>query len=54
MANFAYSGPLTEVILLGCVAIRMNDRLEWDGHSMTVTNLPEANQHIRRVYREGW
>jgi len=54
MSNFGYAGPLTEVILLGCVAIRMNDRLEWDGDSMTVTNLPEANAHIRRTYREGW
>ena len=54
MANFDVSGPLTEVILLGCVAIRMNAKLEWDGPNMTVTNLPEANQYIRHEYREGW
>ena len=54
MANFDVSGPLTEVILLGCVAIRMNAKLEWDGSGMTVTNLPEANQYIRHEYREGW
>lgn len=54
MCGFDYAGPLTEMILLGCVAIRMNTRLEWDGPNMTVTNLPEANRYIKREYREGW
>ncbi|HXK61523.1 MAG TPA: Gfo/Idh/MocA family oxidoreductase [Acidobacteriota bacterium] len=55
-SNFEVSGPLTEIVLLGNVAIRMgrNVRLEWDGPSMTVTNVPEANQYVRRQYREGW
>ena len=29
-------------------------RVEWDGPSMTCTNVPEANQYVRREYREGW
>ena len=53
-SNFDYAGPLTEVILLGCVAIRMNAKLEWDGPNMTVTNIEEANRFIGREYREGW
>jgi hypothetical protein len=53
-ADFAYSGPLTEICLLGNVAKRMDTRIEWDGQAMTVTNLPEANQYVRTPYREGW
>jgi predicted dehydrogenase len=55
-SNFEVSGPLTEIVLLGNVAIRMgrNVRLEWDGPNLTVTNKPEANKFVRRQYREGW
>jgi hypothetical protein len=53
-ADFAYSGPLTEICLLGNVAKRMNTRIEWDGEAMKVTNLPEANPYVRTPYREGW
>ncbi len=55
-SNFSVSGPLTEIVLLGNVAIRagQNVRLEWDGPNMQVTNFPEANQYVKRQYREGW
>lgn len=53
-ADFAYSGPLTETVLLGNIAKRMNSRLRWDGESMTFTNNAEANQFVRTAYREGW
>ncbi|MDQ1255759.1 MAG: hypothetical protein QG656_353 [Candidatus Hydrogenedentes bacterium] len=53
-ADFSYSGPLTEVALLGNVAKRVNARILWDAANLTVTNLPEANQYIRTNYREGW
>ncbi|MCX7012967.1 MAG: Gfo/Idh/MocA family oxidoreductase [Candidatus Sumerlaeota bacterium] len=53
-ADFAYSAPLTEICQLGNVAIKMDARIEWDAENMRVTNLPEANEHIRRDYREGW
>ncbi|UCG47606.1 MAG: Gfo/Idh/MocA family oxidoreductase [Phycisphaerales bacterium] len=54
LANFDYSGPLTEIILLGNVAARAGRKLEWDGPSLKVTNMPEAERHLRRVYRRGW
>jgi len=54
LANFDYAGPLTEVILLGNVAIRTGKKLIWDGPNMKVTNIPEANQHLSRQYRQGW
>ena len=54
-AGFDYSGPLTETILLGTVALLCpGQELVWDAARMQVTNVPEANQHLRRTYRDGW
>jgi predicted dehydrogenase len=53
-ANFDYSGPLTETILLGNVAALAGRKLSWDGPKLKVTNMPEANEYLRRKYREGW
>lgn len=55
--DFDYSGPLTETMLLGNVALRMKEAkvvLQWDAVNMQVTNLPEANQYIHKEYRAGW
>jgi predicted dehydrogenase len=53
-ANFDYSGPLTENILLGNVAMRAGKKLLWDGPNMTCTNVPEANAFLQTEYRKGW
>jgi hypothetical protein len=54
-ADFSYSGPLTELALLGNVAKRFpNQRLLWNNDEMRVTNLDEANEWVRRPYRKGW
>jgi hypothetical protein len=54
-ANFAdYAGPLTEMVLIGNMAIRTGQRVEWDAEHMRSTNVPEANQYVGRTYREGW
>ena len=29
-------------------------KLMWDGKNMKITNLDEANQFVKRDYREGW
>jgi len=55
--DFAYSGPLTEAMLLANVAVRLKDRnmkLLWDGDKMEFTNLPEANEFLHFDYRPGW
>lgn len=36
------------------VAVRARRRIEWDAKSMTVTNLPEANQYTTKAYRPGF
>jgi predicted dehydrogenase len=53
-ANFDYSGPLTETILLGNVAALAGKKLYWDGPNLKITNIPDANKHLKREYREGW
>jgi len=60
-SNFNVSGPLTEVVLLGNIALRTGQtlyekglKLNYDGPGMKVTNLPEANEYIRCEYRDGW
>jgi predicted dehydrogenase len=54
-APFDYSGPLTESVLLGCLATRFpRTTLEWDAAHLKVTNLDEANRFVRRRYRKGW
>jgi len=54
LSNFDYAGPLSETILLGNVAALAGKKLLWDGPKLKITNLPEANKHLRRKYREGW
>ena len=54
-SNFVdHSGLLTEVCLLGNVALRAGEKLQWDGPNMKVTNHEAANQYLHRKYREGW
>jgi hypothetical protein len=54
-SNFDYSGPLTEMVLMGNLAIRVpGKRLLWDGDNMKVTNDDDANRFIQREYRKGW
>ncbi len=52
--NFDYSGALTEAVLLGNVAYRTGTKLQWDAENLKAINCPEADQFIRRDYRDGW
>ncbi len=54
LSNFSLSGPFTEVVLLGNLAIRAGKKIQWDGEQMKATNAPELDQFIRREYRKGW
>ncbi|GAF97172.1 unnamed protein product, partial [marine sediment metagenome] len=51
---FDYAGPLTEVVLLGNLAIRTGEKLYWDGPNMKCTNVPRANEYVHHQYRQGW
>ena len=52
-SHFAQTGPMTEAILLGTVAIRVpGQKLEWDSPRMRVTNSTDANRYLHRKYRD--
>jgi hypothetical protein len=53
-ANFEYGARLTELILLGNVALRTGKRIQWDPVAMRATNAPEADAFIREECRKGW
>ncbi len=55
-SNFDIAAYLTEIILLGCVALRtgIGRKLEWDGPNMSATNEPAAAQFVKRQNRTGW
>jgi predicted dehydrogenase len=53
-SNFDIAAYLTEIILLGCVALQVGKKLDWDGPNMRATNAPEAAQFVKREYRKGW
>ncbi len=69
-SRFDVAGPLTESVLMGNLAIRSFDirkkngddfdypgrhiQLIWDGDNMKITNFDEANQFVKRTYRDGW
>jgi predicted dehydrogenase len=54
-SNFVdHSGLLSEVCMLGNVAVRAQKQLDWDGPNMRITNDESANRLLHREYREGW
>jgi len=54
-SHFRQTGPMTEAILLGTVAIRVpGQKLDWDAKQMKIPNHPEAERYLRRSYRRGW
>jgi hypothetical protein len=53
-SHFSVSGPYTEWVLLGNIAEKFNERLEWDAANMRFTNNEQANEYITPKFREGW
>ena len=53
---FEYAAQLTETMLLGIVALRAGQgkKILYDAATMTVTNVPAANQYLKPSYRPGW
>ena len=54
MSNFDYSGPFTEAILLGTLAVRSPGKVLWDGAGMRVTNNADLNRLVKPEFRPGW
>lgn len=53
-ANFEYGAAISELVLLGPVALRTGKRLVWDAAAMRATNAPKADQFLKNSYRKGW
>jgi predicted dehydrogenase len=53
-SNFAYGARLTEIALVGVLALRMRKPVEWDAAAMQATGQPAAEAAIRGTYRKGW
>lgn len=54
-SNFAdHAAHLAEVVLLGNIALRMNQKLEWDPVNMKFSNCPEADKFVNPPYRAGY
>jgi len=53
-ANFQYSAPLTETVLLGKLALRSNSEIIWDSDNLRVTNNEDANKYVKPYIRDGW
>lgn len=64
---FEYAGPFTEAVIMGNLALRSYNmrgegnngypgrkKLLWDAKNMKITNFDEANQFVKREYRNGW
>ncbi len=53
-SRFEIAAYLTEIMLLGCIALRVGKPLQWDGPNMRAKNVPEAAQFVKRENRAGW
>ena len=51
---FEYAAVLTESLLLGNLALRTGQPVEWDAAAMRVTNNAAAAAFVRPEFRKGW
>jgi predicted dehydrogenase len=52
--NFEFSGMVTETLLLGNVAVRSGQKLNWDRPNLKITNSDAAQNEVRPERRPGW
>ncbi len=52
--SFLNAGSITDAVNLGTVALRAGKKVVFDSENMRITNAPEANQYLKRDYRQGW
>src|SRR5688572_17515373 len=51
---FEYSAKLTEIMLLGVVALNAGKKIEYDGAGMKIRNVADSDSLLKRSYRAGW
>ncbi|MSR59500.1 MAG: Gfo/Idh/MocA family oxidoreductase [Planctomycetaceae bacterium] len=54
-SHFDYSGPLSETVLLGTIAIRLpGTTLSWNAEKLELAGSPHAQGLLTKSYRAGW
>lgn len=53
-SEFSYAAKLTEITLLGLVALRSGEPIDWDAAAMRAVGVPQADEMISGTYRRGW
>ena len=53
-SSFLNAWPISEAVNLYAVALRTGKKLLYDGQSLSITNVAEANKYLGREYRKGW
>ena len=54
LSRFEIAGPFTEMVLLGNLAIRAGEPVQWDAKALRSINSQKANRFVRSEYRKGW
>ncbi len=55
LSNFVeYASYLTEIVLVGNLAVWLGEKIVWDPAAMAVRGHPELRPLIQRSYRKGW
>ena len=54
MTNFDYASRLTEVALLGNIAVRTGKKITWDAVAVKAVGCPEADILVKPAFRKGW
>ena len=53
-SDFNYGAGLCDIALLGNIALRVGEKIEWDAKALRITNVAAANELLQRNYRDGW
>ena len=54
-ANYAYEAPIVETLMLGCIAVRTHELLEWDAQNFRFTHGADlASSLLKPPYRSPW
>lgn len=53
-SNFDYASSFTEIVLLGNIAHRVGQPIEYDPAKGKITNHSPANSYLGKEYRKGW
>ena len=54
LSNFEYASTLTESMLLGNVAVRSGEAIDYDPETGRITNSSTASQYLKPYFRKGW